>query len=153
MPNPMSPEIMQAMKRRDGGQTPPPDAPISQPVQPMPQGEMTQASGPAGAATPQAPKMPKFEPQDRQDLITVALIEQLKNDGKLVKEQGKAPVGAPQTPPAPQQPAPAPQGQAMGGGSFSMSSGFEQPMPVNQMQSNYGNGMGKDYSGLSGYGR
>ena len=86
----MSQEIMEAMKRREGGQAPnpalnqaPPTVGLSQPMPaPTPAGDMTQASGPSGPPTPEAPTMPKFEPQDRQDLITVALIEQLKKRGK-----------------------------------------------------------------------
>lgn len=163
----MSPEVMEAMARRQGGESSPalqqqsPGAPSAQPMPaPIPQGDMTQASGPQGAVTPEAPSMPKFEPQDRQDLITLALIEQLKNDGKMLKEQGKMAAGTPQTPPAP-----APQaGAAMGGGGgmsynyqrpmggggngFSMSPGYDsQPMARSQMQ---GSG---DYSGMNNYGR
>jgi len=144
-------------RRQQGGSSPAlnqvsPGAAMANPLpQPIPQSQMTQASAPVGAPTPEAPRMPKFEPQDRQDLITVALIEQLKNDAKLVKEQGKAAAGETQQPPTPQAPAqPAPMGG--GAGSFSLSPGFEQPMATSQMQSNYGSGMGSDYSGMSGYG-
>lgn len=150
----MHPAVQAALSRRGlgtpGGQGAltqvSPDAPMANPVpQPMNPSDMTQASAPSGTPAPTTP--PKFEPQDRTDLITVALIEQMKNDNKLVKEQTKMAKAAPQ--PTPQ---PTPQGgggygyqKPMGGPTWS------QPMPVSQMQGGYG--MGKDYSGMNNYGK
>ena len=158
MPNPgLSPEIQEAIKRRQGGQAPTPAlnqvspgaANASQMPAPMPQAQMS-----SPGIDSQPPKMPRLEPQDRIDLITVALVEQMKNDAKLEKEKGKMARGETQKPPAPAPQAPtAPQGAPMGGGSpFSMSPGFQQPMPVNQMQGNYAGGMG-NYGGMNNYGK
>jgi len=149
MPNPgLSKEVQDAITRRSGPQPAlnqvSPGAATAQLPQPTPQSQMTQASAPQGSPAGEVPKMPRFEPQDRQDLITVALIEQLKNDAKLIKEQGKMARGETQKPPAP---------QPQGGGGFSMSPGFTQPMPVNMMQGNYAGGMGKDYGGANNYGK
>ncbi len=151
MQNPgMSPEVQQALQRRGLG-TPiigqvSPDAAMSNPVpQPMNPSEMTQASAPSGTPTPTAPTLPKFEPQDRTDLITVALIEQMKNDNKLVKEQKKM-AQSPQPTPQPTVPTPM---APMGGGGFSTA----WSQPVASQQGNYQYGMGKDYSGMSNYGR
>lgn len=143
----MSPEVQQAFARRQMGATPTPalnqmspQAAGAPPVPPpMPQSEMTKASAP-----PQAPAQ-KFQAKDRKDLIVMTLVEQLKNDNKLDKEQATM-----------AQPSPMPMGGGyppVSGGGFSMSPGYEQPMPINQMQSDYGNGLGRDYSGLSNYGR
>lgn len=153
MPNPaLSPEIQQAMQRRQQGQPTPalnqvsPQAPTSNPVpQPMNSSEMNKASSPQG--TP-APQQPKWQPQTQDDLIVSALIEKMNNNDKLKKEQLKMS----------QQPMPMGGGYpqkkstSMGGG-FNLSPGFQQPMSVNQMQSDYAGGLGKDYSGLSNYGQ
>ncbi len=157
----MSPAITEAFARRQQGAAPTPalqqvtpDAPMANPVpQPMPQSEMTQASAPQGAPAGEAPKAPKFEPQDRTDLIVLGLIEQMKNDNKLQKEKTKLDQAQPM-PQAPQMPQGGgnPYMKPMGGG-FSLSPGFEQPMSTNQMQGNYQNGMGKDYSGANNYGK
>lgn len=168
MPNPgLSPEIMQAMQRRQGGESSPalnqvsPGAPSAQLPPPVPQAGLTQASAPQGPPAGEAPAMPKFEAQNRKDLITLALIEQLKNDNKLDKEKAKMgqqpspePAQASVAPP-PVAPAP-PQGggngmsmnYGMGGGE--LSPGFQQPMPVSAMQSDYGSG---NYSGMNNYGQ
>lgn len=146
----LSREVQIAMQRRQQGtpspalgQVSPQAANAPQMPAPMPQGEMTGESAPPTSKPVQAPK---FEAQDRKDLIVLSLIEQLKNDNKLDKEKSQiAPPAAPAQP--------APNAMGMGGGSFSMSPGFEQPMPVSAMQSNYQNGMGKDYSGLNNYGK
>lgn len=124
---------------------------------PMNPSDMTQASAPSGTPAPTAPALPKFEPQDRTDLITVALIEQMKNDNKLVKEQTKM-AAAPAPAPSPSQPAPTmPPSQNMppmgGGGVWSTGSTWNQPMPKNAMQGNYQSGLGKDYSGMNNYGK
>lgn len=151
----LSPAVQEAFARRQQGAPTPamgqvsPGAAMANPVpQPMPQSQLTQASAPQGAPTGEALKAPKFEPQDRTDLITLALIEQMKNDSKLEKEKTKM---------AESQPSPQPSQPPVGGGSpiggFSLSPGFTQPMAVNQMQGNYQNGMGKDYSGMNNYGK
>lgn len=154
----MSQAVLEAIRRRQ--QTPAlnqasPEAAMANPVpQPMPPSEMTQASAPPEA---QPVKAPKFEPQDRKDLIILALTEQLKNENKAEKQQ------ADMTPPAPEAPTPAPMGGGMpnnmggcgykknmgGGGAYSLSAGYDQPMPVNQMQDTYQ----KDYTGLNNYGK
>ena len=141
----MSPAVQAAIQRRAGTAQPAlsqmsPGAaqpnPVTQPVNPS---EINQASAP-----PAAPQQ-KFQPQDRRDLIVMSLTEQLKNDNKLEKEQIKM-----QGTPAPTS-SPAPQNSGMGtGGSFDLSSGFEQPMSPRQMQSNYPQ---KDYTGLNNYGQ
>lgn len=149
----LAPAVQAALQRR-GSSVPTlgqvsPGAAMANPVpQPMNPSEMTQASAPSGTPTPTAPTLPKFEPQDRTDLITVALIEQMKNDNKLVKEQTKMSQAAPQPSPQPAAPAPMP---PMGGGGFSAA--WSQPMATSSMQGNYQYGMGKDYSGMSNYGR
>ena len=145
----MSPEILEAMRRRQMGAPAPalsqvsPGAAQSQPLPaPATPSSLNQASG-VPQASPQAPAQ-KFQAQDRKDLIVQALVEQLGNENKLDKEKQKMAEAQPSAP--------------MGGGmpltgSFSVSPGYEQPMPVSQMQSNYDSGMGKDYSGLNNYGR
>ena len=145
----MSRAVQQAMQRRSDpalGQVSQGAAmanPVPQPSNPS---DMTQASAPADSA---AVEMPKFEPQNRKDLITLALIEQLKNDNKLDKEKMKMatqpmpePAQASVAPPAPPAEPSMPQ-QPMGGG-------IGQPMARNQMQSNYNSGA---YSGLNNYGK
>jgi len=136
----LSPEVQAAIQRRQGAQpalnqVSPGAASATGIPAPTSQSDMTQASAPSG----QAPSMPKFEPQDRIDLITVALVEQMKNDAKLEKEKGKVARGETQSPPPAPAPAPAP--QAPQGGGTGM---FNQPMPRSKMQG--------DYTGLSGYG-
>jgi len=164
MPNPaLSPEITQAMQRRQQGSSTPamqqvsPQATTSNPVpQPATSSSLNQDSAPSA----EAPTMPKFEPQNRKDLITMALIEQLKNDNKLDKEKMKMAV-QPQPEPAQSSVAPPPQASlqqpttgGMGGGgqnsTFSLSPGFNQPMARNQMQGNYLSG---NFSGLNNYGK
>lgn len=153
----MNPAVQQALARRGGAAAGQgaltqvsPGAPMANPVpQPMNPSEMTQASAPSGGATPTAPTAPKFQPQDRTDLITLALIEQMKNDNKLTKEQTK--MGAIPTPPSPSTPAPEAlpmtPGLPMGGGSAL------QPMARMSMQGDYNSGLGKDYSGMNYYGK
>ena len=89
----MSQEIMQAMQRRAMGAGAPqlqqvsPQARAGQPIpQPVPQGEVNQA------AAPQQARPQKFQPQDRRDLIIMALIEQLKLDNKLESQGGTPPM-------------------------------------------------------------
>lgn len=99
MPNPgMSPAVQQALQRRQ--QSTPmmdqtsPQAPMQdQAPQPMNPSEMTQAAAPSQAQGQPAQKQPKFEPQTQEDLIVQALIEQLKNNNKLKKEQAKMATG------------------------------------------------------------
>lgn len=160
MPSQMSPEVLQALQRRSGAPTPqlnqmtPGSAGAPDIPQPMPMSEMTQASAPPQSEPVQ---QSKFQASNQDDAIVLALIEKMKNNDKLKKEQTQM---APQPAPAPQAP-PSPMGGGgqsyhqynKGGGGFSLSSGYDQPMPVNQMQSNYNGGLGKDYSGLSNYGK
>jgi len=164
MPNPgLSPELLEAQRRRSQGnpspalnQMSPGAANASSLPQPATPSSLTQASAPGG----EAPAMPKFEPQNRKDLIVMSLIEQLKNDNKLDKEKMKMatqpmpePAQASVAPPSQPTQTQAPQTPSMGGGGFSLSPGIQQPMARNQMQGDYGSGMGKDYSGLNNYRR
>ena len=151
MPNPgLSPELLEAQRRRSQGnpspalnQMSPGAANASSLPQPATPSSLTQASAPGG----EAPAMPKFEPQNRKDLIVMSLIEQLKNDNKLDKEKMKMatqpmpePAQASVAPPPQATPPQAPQ-QPMGGG-------IGQPMARNQMQGNY---LGGNFSGLNNY--
>jgi hypothetical protein len=163
----MNPAVQQALARRGIGSAAQgqgaltqvsPGAAMANPVpQPMNPSEMTQASAPQGGPTPTAPQMPKFQPQDRTDLITLALIEKMKNDGKMAKEQtkmGATPAPAPsEAPAAPSTDMSTP--LPMGGGSATtFTSNWSQPsQSVSQQQSNYNYGMGKDYSGMNNYGQ
>lgn len=149
----LSPAVSAALQRRGlgvaGGQGAltqvSPQAPVQNPVsQPMSPSSLTQASAPQGTPAPTTPITPKFEPQDRTDLITLALIEQMKNDNKLVKEQTKMA----QSP----SPAPTPSPVPMGGGSMNFPSGWSQPMATSQMQGDYNYGLGKEYSSINSYG-
>ena len=164
MPNPgLSPELLEAQRRRSQGnpspalnQMSPGAANASSLPQPATPSSLTQASAPGG----EAPAMPRFEPQNRKDLIVMSLIEQLKNDNKLDKEKMKMatqpmpePAQASVAPPSQPTQTQAPQTPSMGGGGFSLSPGIQQPMARNQMQGDYGSGMGKDYSGLNNYRR
>lgn len=151
----MDPNVQAALQRRgvsaggNGALTQvSPQAPMAQPVPQIDPSAMTQSSAPAGPPTPTTP--PKFEPQDRTDLITMALIEQMKNDNKLVKEQTKMASAQP----APQAPPVAPINPPMGGGGPSWSNSWVQPSPMatSQKQGTYNYGMGTDYSGMTNYG-
>jgi len=138
----LSPAVQQAMQRRSGSPAlsqVSPQAPMANPVpEPANPSSLNQTSAPPSE---QAPKLPKFEPQNRKDLIVTALVEQLENENKLEKEQMKMA----------QQPAPepAPMQAPVGGGATQLSPGFNQPMAKSSMQSDYGFG---NYSGLTGYG-
>lgn len=155
MPNPgLSPEILEAMRRRQMGAPAPalnqtsPDAAMANQVQPpAPPSSINQASAPPSAAPV---KTPKYQAQNSKEMIVQALIEQLKNDNKLEEQQGQMPP----------QPAPAAamggggaqyayQKPMGGGGSYSMSPGYAQPMPKMSMQSDYSQG---NYTGLNNYG-
>jgi len=134
---------MQALQRRGAGagagqlSQVSPQAPMANPVpQPANPSSLNKASAPP---TEQAPKMPKFEPQNRKDLIVSALVEQLKNENKLDKET--ADMGA--------QPVPQAQPAMPQGGGVSLSPGYQQPMARSQMQADSGFG---NYSGLNDYG-
>lgn len=150
----LSPAVQEAFARRQQGAPAPamgqvsPGAAMANPVpQPLPQSQLTQASAPQGAPTG-APATPKFEPTNAHELVVSALVEEMKNNTKLEKEKLKMAQVQPAPQPAPQTLPP------MGGGTpFSLSPGFTQPMAVNQMQGNYQNGMGKDYSGMNNYGK
>ena len=76
----MSPAVTEALQRRSGSSTPQlsqtsPDARMqSQVPQPMPQGEMTSTSNPPAQTGAPAPSQ-KYEPQNQEDLVVMALIE------------------------------------------------------------------------------
>lgn len=130
----MSPEIQQAMARRQMGAPSPqlnqvsPDAAMQNSVpQPMNPSAMIASSAPPAPAG-----KPSYTPQNQDDMIVSALIEQLGNSHKLKKEQMKMSSGqmsAPQPPPTPTQPmgdsfgqAPSmPTSQMQGGSPFSQS--------------------------------
>ena len=83
-----SPAVMQALQRRTGAPQltqVSPQAPMQNTVpQPMNPSEMTATSNPpAMTSTPSQ----KFEPQNQDDMIVMALIEHLKNSTKLKKEE------------------------------------------------------------------
>ena len=149
----LSQSVQQAIQRRQEPQPAlsqvSPQAAMANPVpQPATPSSLNQASAPPAE---QGPEMPKFEPQNRKDLITLALIEQLKNDNKLDKEKMKMatqpqpePAQASVAPPAAPKPA-----TPQGGGNSSLSPGFGQPMARMNMQDG---GIG-DYSGMNNYGR
>jgi len=145
----LEPEVQQAIQRRQGPQPalnqvsqgasnapkmPPPTTPSQ--ISPAPQASQPQQA--------QAPAKPKYEAQNQDDLIVMALIEKMKTNDKMKKEQITM-----SAQPAPQ----AGNSKPMGGSNFSMSSGFEQPMSVNQMQGDYNFGLGKDYSGVNNFGK
>ena len=149
MPNPaLSPEIQAAMQRRQGAPSTPAlnqvsaQAPTAQVPQPMPQSQMTKASAPQGSSNAQ----PKFQPTNSHEMLVSALVEEMHNGTKLEKEKQKM-----SSQPAPAAPAPMGGGSGMSG--FRMSAGYDQPMSVSQMQSNYNSGMGQDYSGMNNYGK
>lgn len=142
MPNPgMSPEVQQAIQRRQGSQpTLNQRSPQAAQISPVPAPQ-----DPSKASSPQDAKPPKYEAQNQDDLIVMALIEKTKNNDKFKKEQlemNKQP--APQKPSSPPQ-APTP---PMGGGGFSLSPGFSMS-PMNK-QSDY---QGGRYSALDNYGK
>lgn len=152
MENPgLSPEVQQALARRMGqppvaptiGQVSPQAAMQNQVMQPMNPSEVNAASSPPNVSPNQTSQ--KFEPTDRKDLIVQALVSQLENENKAEKQQAQlgAAMGGGN---------PYPMTKPMGGG-FSMSPGYEQPMPISQMQGDYQNGMGRDYSGMGNYGQ
>ncbi len=124
-----SPEVAQAMARRQMGSPTPqlnqvsPDAAMQSAVPPpMNQSSMTGNSAP-NAPTGGAPK--GYTPQNQEDMIVSALIEQMKSHGKLKKEQMKIDSGQMAPPQAPQMPPTPPQG-----GGF----GQAPSMPTSQMQ-------------------
>lgn len=136
----MAPAVQEAMQRRAGSpgglNATSAQAPMANPMpQPSTPSSLGEAPSMGQGSQGSEPKAPKFEPQERKDLIVLALIEQLKNDNKLDKEKSQIPA-------QPSQPSPAM--PSMGGGS--LSPGF-QPMARSQMQ---GSG---DYTGLNNYGQ
>lgn len=94
----MDPAVQEAIQRRMGTPTPQLSQVSSgaamqsgQMPPPMPQSEMTATSNPPagagiGASTGSVPSQ-KFEPQDKIDMIVMSLLEYLKNDQKLKKEE------------------------------------------------------------------
>lgn len=152
MENPgLSPAVQAALSRRQGG---------GQPGQMQQgQGALTQASpqAPMQAPTPQPPttpqgqapnapqaKAPAYQPQNQEDMIVQALIEQLKNSGKMKKDQmkidqpsmGTLPVAqtTPQQPSMPAQMPPAPQGMPpMGGGGMGEPNFMNTPQQPNSV--------------------
>lgn len=112
MGNPgLSPAVQAALARRNtGGPVPQlaqvsPSMPMASgtPPSPIPQSAMTKSS-----AMPSQPKAPsqKYQPQNQSDMITQALVEQLKSNNALDKEKLKVATGgqafAPSTPQVPQ---------------------------------------------------
>lgn len=176
MQNPgLSPAVQEAIQRRQQGNPQPAlnqVSPQAAMAQPMPQPATDSSLNKSSA--PQSMPQEKWTPTNQDDAIVAALIEKMKNNDKLRKEQATM---AAQPSPQPGQGGGGylehkipklmsegyPQKQAVAiaysmkergkGGGFSMSPGYEQPMAVNQMQSNYQSGMGKDYSGMNNYGR
>lgn len=153
MPNEgLSPAVQQAVQRRQQGNPQPALSQVSNQApmanatpQPMNPSEMTKASSPQGA--PQTASQPKWQPQNQDDAIVSALIEKMKANDKLKKEQASM---QPQ-PQAPQMPQGGGGYKQMGGGN--LSPGFSQPMAVGAMQGDYAGGMGRDYSGMGNYGQ
>ncbi len=132
MGNPaMSPEVQQAMQRRQmGGSTPQlqqqsPQAPGQEVMPPANPSSL----GQPGPNTPSAPSQ-KYEPQNQEDVIVQALIEQLKTTQKLKKETMTMGMGGDQ----PRTPAPSapPMGGESGGQSLRGISPFTQSTSNNQ---------------------
>jgi len=111
MVNPaLSPAVMQALRRRGIGSDSPtitqvsPDARVPNPIpQPTNPSAMPTQDMPAAGSIPSAPK---FSPQSQDDMIVMALIEKMKNNGKAAQEP-IAPMGggmqAPQMSKSPKQ--------------------------------------------------
>lgn len=123
----MSQAVQQAMARRGmGGQTPQlsqvsEQAPMQNPV---PQPEPASAANKQSAPQVSAPQQ-SYKPQNQQDMIVNALIEQLKNTNKLETEKMKMSQAQPSMGAVPvaqtQQPIPAAQAapqMPMGGGGY-----------------------------------
>lgn len=102
MDNPgLSGAVQEALQRRSGAPTPmlsqvSPGAPMQQDVPPpINMSDLTATSAPPA---PTAAPSQKYEPQTQEDLIIMALIEQLKNSGRLKKEELKLAQGQVQAP-------------------------------------------------------
>jgi len=133
-----------AIARRAQGD---PSAQLNQQSQQVPGGQqmppqMTpSAQGQASLPQGQPPAQPKFQPQEREDLIVMALIEELKNSAKLKKEQ--AAMQQPQASQQPQAPQGGGNGMTMGNRVNNFSTSMTQPwsqgtsMSTNQMQRDY----------------
>jgi len=130
----LSPEVQQALQRRQGGAPTPQLNQVSvgaaqggQMPPPMAQSGMTQTS------TPPAPSQSgsqKYQPQNQQDMIVAALVEQLKSTNQLEKEKLKMSSGQVQSPQSP-----ASTGGASGGTGATPESYLQAPsIPVSQMQ-------------------
>jgi hypothetical protein len=104
-----SPAVAAALARRNtGGPVPQlqqvsPSMPMASgtPPSPIPQSAMDKSS--AIPTTPKAPSQ-KYQPQNQSDMITQALIEQLKGNNQLEKEKLKVAQGQSIQPPTPQVP-------------------------------------------------
>lgn len=119
----LTPAVQQALQRRAGApqlSQVSPQAPMQNTVpQPMNPSEMTATSNPPASTS--APSQ-KFEPQNQDDMIVMALIEHLKNNTKLKKQEMELSNPSP---------------QAMGGGGYMehkipklMSEGYPQKQAV-----------------------
>ncbi len=105
----MSPAVSAALARRNTGGAVPqlqqvsPSMPMASgtPPSPIPQSAMTKSS-----AMPSQPKAPsqKFEPQNQQDMLVMALTEQMKNNTKLEQQKLKVAQGQSIQPAIPQVP-------------------------------------------------
>jgi len=105
----LSPAVQAALARRNMGAPIPqlqqvsPSMPMASgtPPSPIPQSAMNKSS-----AMPSQPKAPsqKYQPQNQSDMITQALVEQLKNNNKLEQQKLKVAQGQSIQPPTPQVP-------------------------------------------------
>lgn len=112
--------VQSAISRRGSGGQPAPQLASMSPgmpqasgmqPNPVPQSSMTKSS--AMPTTPKAPSQ-KFQPANQQDMLVMALTEQMKSNSSLEKEKLKA--TQPAMPPVPQfnQPAPQDSGSVFG---------------------------------------
>lgn len=130
--------VQNAINRRGGGAPTPQLASVS-PGMPMPSGALPnpipQSAMDKSSAMPSQPKAPsqKFQPSNQQDMLVMALTEQMKSNSKLESEKLKTINGQSTQPPIPQVPqfnSPAPQdaGNVFGSPS-TMSTGSMQGSP------------------------
>jgi len=141
----LSPAVQAAIGRRSGGSPVPqlqqvsPQAPMASGAvpQPMPTSAMDKKS-----TVPTTPKTTaqKYVPQNQSDMITSALVEQLKSNNQLEKQKLKVQQGAsiqPATPQAPQMPMNQAPAQNMGQGVFGAPSS-PASSPMNQQGNPFG---------------
>lgn len=104
--------VQNAINRRAMGGMPTPQLSAVTPNMPMASGSLPgnipQSAMTKSSAMPSQPKQPsqKYQPQNQSDMITQALVEQLKSNNQLEKEKLKVATGgqafAPSTPQVPQ---------------------------------------------------